>query len=98
MSSPALGRIVRYRLTEQDAADINRRRSDFEHSAAADRTGHHGNPVAEGQICAAIVVRVFNSDSHAVNLQVLLDGNDTLWATSSAEGNALGQWAWPEVR
>ncbi|MFJ4739027.1 hypothetical protein [Streptomyces sp. NPDC088775] len=101
MPSPSLGRIVHYRLTQQDASDINRRRTDFEHSAnSAEHTGfvgHHGNPAVEGQLCAAVIVRIFNPDSPAVNLQVFLDGNDTLWATSRAEGDAPGQWAWPEV-
>ncbi|WP_329147348.1 hypothetical protein OIU91_17040 [Streptomyces sp. NBC_01456] len=102
MPVPTLGRTVLYRLSKQDATDINRRRKDFEHSAGhADRTGfigHRGNPALEGQLCAATVVRAFNSDSNAVNLQVALDGNDVLWATSRTEGETPGQWAWPEVK
>lgn len=102
MPAPTVGRIVHYRLSQQDANDINRRREDAQHAdAGADRTGfvvHHGNQALEGQVCAATIVRVFNSDSHAVNLQVALDGNDSLWATSRPEGNEPGQWAWPEVK
>ncbi|MGW1261138.1 hypothetical protein ACWD7Y_04155 [Streptomyces drozdowiczii] len=101
MPAPTLGRIVHYRLTAQDAADINRRRADAQHAAAgAERTGyvvHHGNSALEGQICPATVVRAFNSDSGACNLQVTLDGNDTFWATSRTEGTDPGQWSWPEV-
>lgn len=101
MATPTVGRIVHYRLSEQDANDINRRRKDFQNgSAGSDRTGfigHVGNPAAEGQVCAATVVRVFNESSDAINLQAVLDGNDTYWATSRTQGNDPGQWAWPEV-
>ncbi|WP_326745244.1 hypothetical protein [Streptomyces sp. NBC_01760] len=100
MASPTLGRIVLYRLSEQDASNINRRRKDFRNSGAgADRTGfigHIGNPAVEGQLCPAQIVRIFD-DSMAVNLQVALDGNDQYWATSRTEGTDPGTWAWPEV-
>lgn len=97
---PSIGRIVHYRLTEQDANDINRRRKDFHTSRSAeDRTGfvgHVGNSAAEGDPYPAIIVRVWNESTTTCNLQVLLDGADTYWATSRAEGNKPGTWAWPE--
>lgn len=43
-----------------------------------------------------MIVRVWDEPQVTVNLQVFLDGNDTLWATSRQEGAEIGQWAWPE--
>lgn len=101
MPTPTPGRTVLYRLSATDAAAINRRRRDFAASPGyADRTGymgHVGNDALEGAVCPAVVVRVWD-DTDTVNLQVLLDGNDVLWATSCHEGNDVGQWSWPEVR
>ena len=104
---PSIGRIVHYRLSEQDAAAINVRRSDFlafqaSHShphepgqpGATGHVAHFGNRVREGDVYPAVVVRVFDPD--LVNLQVLLDGTDTYWATSRRHGDASGEWSWPE--
>ncbi|MFF9215638.1 hypothetical protein [Streptomyces viridosporus] len=97
---PSIGRIVHYRLSEHDATDINRRRKDFhENGSADDRTGvvgHVGNHAAEGDVFPAVVVRVWNESTVTCNLQVLLDGTDTYWATSREEGTDAGRWAWPE--
>jgi hypothetical protein len=105
-----IGRIVQYALSSGDADDINRRRRDAEafrlsHTGEAEpgepgRSGHiehYGNEVAAGDICPAVVVRVFsNSDDLVpVNLKVLLDGNDDYWATSRLEGHGFGHWLWP---
>ena len=84
---PALGQIVRYRLTEADAAGMNKRRSD----SAACNAGHTGNALAEGQVFPAMVVRIWDT-SPAVNLQVFLDGNDCLWVTYAVEGDEPGRW------
>lgn len=91
---PTVGRIVQYRLSAGDAEQINRRRPDG--PRGADGNGsivHAGNHAAEGHVCAAVIVQVF--DAPYANLQVLLDGNDTYWATSRTEGEQPGQWAWP---
>ncbi|MEU9400531.1 hypothetical protein [Streptomyces sp. NPDC048242] len=96
---PSVGRIVHYRLTEHDANDINRRRKDFTTSGTAqERTGvvgHVGNHAAEGDVYPAVIVRVWNESTTTCNLQVLLDGTDTYWATSRAEGAEPGRWSWP---
>lgn len=91
------GRIVHYYLSAWDADQINRRRADA-HAAEAGNTGkiiHVGNDVREGQLYPAIVVATWGGAS--VNLQVWLDGNDTLWATSRSEGepHTPGKWSWP---
>lgn len=83
-----VGRIVHYTLTKSDAESVRFARS-FAGSA-----GPIGNPVAEGTVAPAIVVSVFGNGEH-VNLQVLLDGQDSLWATSRPEGEGPGTWAWP---
>lgn len=91
---PTVGRIVHYTLNAADAELINRRRPDG--PRGIDGSGavvHVGNHAAAGQVCAAVVVRAF--DGPYANLQVLLDGNDTYWATSRSEGDGPGYWAWP---
>lgn len=94
---PQGGDVVLYRLTAGDAEGINRRRQDFHQSRSADsRTGfvgHVGNHVQEGDVVPAVVVQVHAESTVTCNLHVLLDGNDTFWATSRAEGNDPGQWA-----
>ncbi|WP_405956124.1 hypothetical protein [Streptomyces phaeochromogenes] len=97
---PSIGRIVHYALTDHEAEAVNRRRKDFHESrGAAERTGfvgHVGNWAKGGDVFPAVIVRVWDEPQVTVNLQVFLDGNDTLWATSRQEGAEIGQWAWPE--
>lgn len=83
---PSVGRIVHYQLSESDAGVIN-------HARDENSLTNAGNRAAEGQTFPAIVVRTFGGD--AANLQVLLDGNDTHWATSRGEGDQPGTWTWP---
>jgi hypothetical protein len=103
---PSIGRIVHYTLTEQDADQINRRRKDAnahmrEHTDAA--TGVHvhvGNGVQAGDVYPLVITRVWASaeqvtEHTAVNGQVLLDGNDTLWVTSVSQGTDQRQWFAP---
>lgn len=99
-----LGADVIYVLTKADAEAINRRREDFkahQHRAPKDvrglggrsgHQGHFGNHAAEGQECAAKIVRVFDPKSDTANLQVFLDGNDTFWATSASPGTGPGKY------
>jgi hypothetical protein len=47
----------------------------------------------EGTVCPMIVTRAWADG--VVNGQVLLDGSDSLWATSVDRGNGPGQWQWP---
>lgn len=94
------GRIVLYRLNSFDAETINKRRADAAHSmgyhqAQADGSQVHvGNEVRSGEVFPFVVTRVWSAGY--VNGQVLLDGNDTLWVTSVAEGEGERCWAWPE--
>lgn len=103
--TPTVGRIVHYKLSEWDVAAINRRRADYQNTLRAgegNATGyvaHVGNDVRAGDDYPAIVVRCWFTDytpESCVNLQVLLDGNDSYWATSRRQGDENGQWRWPE--
>jgi len=98
----SIGRIVRYPLTLADAERINKRREDASHSGLAQvNTGaqlHVGNKAEEGQFYPLLITRVWSED--LVNGQVFLDGNDTLWVTSShqapaGEAERPGFWSEP---
>lgn len=90
---PSVGRIVHYRLSGVDCDKINYNRTKL----GRDR----GNEVSPGDIYPAIVVRVNDTATWSCNLQVLLDGPDTYWATSresgpdGATGSLHGRWFWP---
>jgi hypothetical protein len=110
---PIVGSQVLYTLASGDAEQINRRRSDADayrkmhpanHTLTASghpgRTGfiaHFGNQAEEGQVYPAVVVRDWDEPAGTVNLQVLLDGNDTYWATSRLPGLDPGCWYWAPV-
>ena len=98
-SQPSVGRIVHYKLRASDVESINKRRKDYSDN---DKTNwpmgaqaHVGNQVAEGEVYPMVITRVWPEDTHGVNGQVLLDGNDLFWATSVKEGNESGEWNWP---
>jgi hypothetical protein len=99
---PTIGRIVRYTLSEQDADAINRRRTDAARNMAAHREKkngsqvHIGNSVYEGEVFPLVITRVWGDQPEsAVNGQVLLDGNDTLWVSSVNVGEGPRTFAWP---
>lgn len=91
-----IGTIVTYKLTAEDAAQINRRREDYERSSHSPTVqwpygaqAHRGNRAYEAQVYPAVVVRDWGGP---VNLKVFLDGNDDLWVTSKAQGHGAGEW------
>lgn len=96
---PSIGRIVEYTLSDSDAAQINRRRADASANIKAGTVGktgfalHIGNGVLEGEKYPLLITRVWGDrPSSAVNGQVMLDGNDTLWVTSVAQGEGPFHW------
>jgi len=108
---PTIGRIVIFKITEEMAQQINRRRTTGASIAKrlsllptadwpAGAQAHIGNTVSAGEEYPLVVVRVwpdeFGSGVPGVNGQVILDGNDCLWVTSVGEGPNAGQWHWPE--
>lgn len=90
-----IGTIVTYKLTADDAQAINRRRDDFDRTQHTGQPwpygaqAHLGNRASAGDVYPAVVVRNWGGD---VNLKVLLDGNDDLWATSRSQGHGQGMW------
>lgn len=103
---PTIGRIVHYRVTAEDAEQINRRRTTgpeiASRIAATPREwppgaqAHIGNRVEEGVTFPAMIVRTWGSDeTSAVQLQVFLDGDDTFWATSVVVGEGPRTFSWP---
>ena len=65
-------------------------------AGATGHVAHVGNRAAAGQVYPAVVVATWGTTPGcAVNLQVVLDGTDTYWATSRCGGDADGQWSWP---
>ena len=91
MTTPTIGRIVHYTLSETDVAAIDAKRG--QHPFAA------GNRVEAHQVYPAMIVRTWDDapDAYA-NLQVFLDGNHAYWATSRKVGVGAGTWAWPVAR
>ena len=102
--TPPIGRIVHYRLTADQAAQINLRRTNS--TSIMERIkvlawplgaqAHMGNDAHEGDTFPALIVRTWvGGPTSAVQLQVFLDGNDVLWATSVSVGDGPGTWSWP---
>ena len=93
---PSIGRIVHYSLSDQDAAEINRRRVAKPHEPGwpAGAQAHSGNQVHGGQLVPLIVTAVWTDV--CINGQAILDGNDSLWVTSRVLGTDVGTWRWPE--
>lgn len=82
---PTIGRIVEYTLSDYDAREILKQRGRDTRS----------NDVEEGQVYPAMIVRVWgDTPSAAVNLKVMLDGEDTYWATSRCVGEGHGNYQW----
>jgi hypothetical protein len=90
-----LGNVVLFRLSERDAADVNRRRlkkRSTPHDWHEGAQRHVGDTVAAGDVFPMIITRCWGADDTIVNGQVLLDGSDTLWVTSRARGELNGAW------
>lgn len=97
---PTIGRIVHYRLSVEDAEQINRRRMSGAGSDVAkwplSAQAHVGNVVLSGYAFPMIITKVWgDTPESAVNGQVFLDGNDVLWVTSVHVGQETGTFSWP---
>lgn len=81
------GRIVYYVVSEGAAEEIKLRRT---------KQAQGGNAVAAGDICPAMVMRVWADATGCSNLKVMLDGPDEHWATSVSyeEDKRAGSWHW----
>lgn len=87
----SLGRIVLYTLTQGEADRINGLTPVLNEDGWRLR-----NTVYAGDVCPAIVVRVFDPSTPTVNLQVFLDAGPCVWLPARSEGDGPGYWAWPE--
>jgi len=103
---PTLGRVVQYRLSADDAEQINRRRTNGHKIRErmeldppqwpAGAQAHIGNEAKEGQAVPMLIVAVWgDTPTSAVNGQAFLDGNDVLWVTSVAVGEGPRTYSWP---
>lgn len=108
---PSVGRIVHYVLSEQDAAEINRRRTTSRaivERIEADKwplgaQAHIGNEERAGNVRPMLICQVWGDSVGAcVNGQVFLDGCDSYWATSRnqvpndiSDDQKLGKWFEP---
>lgn len=104
--STIVGTVVLYTLSNVDALEVNRRRDDWrahvrsgalrDFTAATGYQAHVGSTVYAGNTLPAVVVS--DADGY-LNLRVLLDGTDDLWATMRTEGDPgqPGTWAYREA-
>lgn len=76
-----LPEVVLYRLSQYDAAEITALRTTH---------GIEGNAVQAGESYPALIVRRWTYGR--VNLRVMLDGPDDLWAPERRYGDEPGQW------
>jgi hypothetical protein len=105
---PTQGRIVRYKLTQMDADQINRRRISREEIQKRifisqwplGAQAHVGEEVLAGEELPMIITKVVEQSSDmgpvspAVSGQVFLNGNDTLFVAGRYEGEGRGNWSW----
>jgi len=87
MEGLVAGRIVYFVFDTSSANEVNRRRKDSVSGLTEDNwprgaMAHVGNEVRAGDVVPAMVVRVWDQNAGTVNLKVMLDGSDLLWATS----------------
>lgn len=98
MPPVTVGRTVLYTLSAADLVAIRDQRAYNEHHQR-----RSFNSVNEGDVLPAIVVKVWSPT--CANIQVLLDGGDTLWKTSvvlagipadpTIPAPPAGCWFWP---
>ncbi len=90
-----IGRIVLYKLSENDVKRITHLR--LQNNSKI--TGANYVTVGEEYplISAKIWPNEYGDGIPGVNGQVILDGPDVLWVTSVKEGTENGQWHWPVI-
>ena len=98
---PTVGRIVHYKLSQEDAKIINRAASDGSYARRMMAMGsltvgvmtHQGSFADVSDILPMVITRV-NQDG-TINGQVFLDGNGSAWVSYVEEGAKSGTWSWP---
>ena len=74
-----IGDVVIYKLSRQD-----------EEAWPAGAQAHIGNAVDQDEQVPLVVTNVWDND--LINGQALLDGSDSFWVTSAANGDGPGEW------
>jgi hypothetical protein len=87
-----IGRIVHYRLTEEDAQLIRTLRASANQLALPAEMQEFD--VRAGEVYPAIAVKVYGP--HQASLQVFIDAPFPLWAKGRSEGEGVGEYLWPE--
>jgi len=78
--TPSISRIVHYKLTAADCAQVTDRLA-FAQTHLTTPT--FANAVQPGDVYPAMIVRTWgDTAASSVQLQVFIDGNFTIWATS----------------
>jgi hypothetical protein len=101
MEGLTVGRIVHYVLNAEDARTINTRHKAGNETPISERIPgvqyHGGNIATEGEHCAMVIVKTWDSEG-LVNGKVLLDGLGDYWTTSRRynEQKETGSWHWIE--
>jgi hypothetical protein len=101
--SVVLGDVVHYTLTGDDAAAINRRRTDgasigerlFKGMWHPGAQAHIGEPVAGGDRVPMTVTKIepiFGSMELNLSGQCTLNGTDSYWVRKAAPGDGPGRW------
>jgi hypothetical protein len=98
---PSIGRIVHYRLSEEDVRHIMRRRTTpdaIRKRVIEDRwplgaQAHVGEPVEVGQVVPVLIVKTWSGDT--ISGRAFLDGSDELALHGVVSGDSLGTWFWP---
>lgn len=85
--TPTIGRVVNYKLTDEDKEKI-------------EKLSDAGSFANKSDILPATIVAVWGDQpTSAVNLKVKVDGDQPdLWITSKSCGDAVGQWSWPVIK
>ena len=96
---PVIGDMTVYAMSSYNANEVNARRKDandrlpWYHALKPGAQMHKGNPVTAGDCFPMMITRVWGvAPTSAVNGQVFLDGNDTLWVTSVVQGDGEGKF------
>lgn len=79
---PTIGRVVIYQTTKEEQ----------------DKMRAMTNCNVQEELPAIVVAVWGNDENAAINLNVQLDGEGSLWVTSALRGNQPGEWNWPVIK
>ena len=89
-----IGRIVHYRLSDEDVKLIHALRQRFREKVEVPAEMAQALDVRAGEVYPAIAVKVFGP--HQASLQVFIDAPIPFWTKGRSEGEGVGEYLWPE--